>query len=1233
MDIRFLVTSICTAVLFLAGYFVREYQNRGSSMASYQRQISQYIKKSEASALEFLNDSVLINTLTAPSRSAATKDIDQPVLQKLMDQPYSFCLYKNGHLVFWSNQSQVPQKPVFNEAGKKKAVKLSNGTFYAESYSIPGKSGNQWICNVLIPIKLEYFPANIHFKNQFPASVKIPETVRISLQPTSFPVLNEKEEPILYLQGFGGQKVVFPLYSFLLFLMAFLSLALTVHHVARITIKRWSVIAGIAVLIVGIVVFRLLISTSGLIDQFNDIVLLEKADMTGNRDHSLGSILANILMLFWFLLFMYRQFKRGAFQPMSLFGRIALASANHFSILIAMVMFSGVCKALLTESGIPFDFDSVFNMQVSSFLAFVGIILFMLVFFMVSHRMTLTIKLLGLTQNQRFVSIGAAFIVVSPFFYQSETGFSLPLLYLAGLAYILLFEFFVESNKPSIAWLLIWIVLFSGLTSTLLFKYSKDRDLATRETIAKSLLHTEDTLLFKKTSDITVQIAQDARLKSILLSCTERSDAEAELLKSIQNHIDQNNYISDAYLVQVRLDRYVDQKFDELVKGGRDLKFTTVFKDSTYTGVVRKLQDKPHHYAYKATYDLYDSEKSANVWISYSRRNVSQQTEFSSLLNVSSFKNIPLLDAYDYSIYKGTVLQESKGSHFSRSIPLPFLRNIDPVSEVIYNSRSHLIYRSNDYLVAVSKPLSGLMKPISLFSYLFGLLVLTVFILAFVNTYFKVLPDQLRLEINRKLSLRNKIQLAVLVLIMFSFIIVGIVTVFYFSNTSEQNDKERLQNKALSVQFDAQNKVQSVPLDQIQPEILSELVPALSKIHQTDISIFGQDGQLIHSTDIEIFQNKFLAGYMNPLAFQTLRRGNQALYINDQEAMGNLIYKAAFVPIRYTGNRIVAYVSLPYSNKFSDQKSNVKSFMGTLLNVYVFLLMIAGGIAIAVSNSITRPITVLGDKLKAFKLGRSNERLDWKNNDELGELIKEYNKMVEQLDRSAELLAQNEREVAWREMAKQVAHEIKNPLTPMKLSIQHLQLKINDLSLDDMKPLISRVSTTLIEQIDNLNRIASEFSNFSKLPEPDNEKIILNDLIASVHDLFRKREDIIFNLYVPIDEIYIFADRSHMLRILNNLIKNALQSIPEDRKGKINIKLYTKNGYAIIQVSDNGTGIPKSMQDKVFYPNFTTKSSGTGLGLAISKDISEAYGGRIYFTTIENKGTDFYFEMPLFMNS
>ncbi|MBK7428022.1 MAG: hypothetical protein IPI60_13870 [Saprospiraceae bacterium] len=217
MDIRFLVTSICTAILFLAGYFVREYQNRGSSMASYQRQISQYIKKSEASALEFLNDSVLINTLTAPSRSAATKDIDQPVLQKLMDQPYSFCLYKNGHLVFWSNQSQVPQKPVLNEAGKKKAVKLSNGTFYAESYSIPGKSGNQWICNVLIPIKLEYFPANIHFKINFLPPLKSRKQFAFHCSQQVFRYLMKRKSLYFIFKDLVGRKLCFPFIHFYCF--------------------------------------------------------------------------------------------------------------------------------------------------------------------------------------------------------------------------------------------------------------------------------------------------------------------------------------------------------------------------------------------------------------------------------------------------------------------------------------------------------------------------------------------------------------------------------------------------------------------------------------------------------------------------------------------------------------------------------------------------------------------------------------------------------------------------------------------------------------------------------------------------------------------------------------------------------------------------------------------------------------------------------------------------------
>lgn len=199
----------------------------------------------------------------------------------------------------------------------------------------------------------------------------------------------------------------------------------------------------------------------------------------------------------------------------------------------------------------------------------------------------------------------------------------------------------------------------------------------------------------------------------------------------------------------------------------------------------------------------------------------------------------------------------------------------------------------------------------------------------------------------------------------------------------------------------------------------------------------------------------------------------------------------------------------------------------------------------------------------------------------------------------------------------------------MKLSIQYLEMAGSSASAENLQKLIKRTSLTLVEQIENLSKIASEFSNFAKLPQPQNELIILNDLVASVHDLFRKSRDIKFNLFISIDEIVVYADRSHLLRVLNNLLKNAIQAIPPGRPGEITIKLASNGDHAVINVIDNGIGISPEMQKKVFYPNFTTKTSGTGLGLAISKSIIESFGGRIYFETSENKGTNFCFEIPV----
>lgn len=300
-----------------------------------------------------------------------------------------------------------------------------------------------------------------------------------------------------------------------------------------------------------------------------------------------------------------------------------------------------------------------------------------------------------------------------------------------------------------------------------------------------------------------------------------------------------------------------------------------------------------------------------------------------------------------------------------------------------------------------------------------------------------------------------------------------------------------------------------------------------------------------------------------------------------------------------------------------------------LIKIYVFLLLATGVLAIAVANSITRPIVRVGKNLKNLTLGK-NEAIEWHSSDEIGELISEYNQMIQKLEESTEKLKQSERESAWREMAKQVAHEIKNPLTPMKLSIQYLQHTVKS-NPEEAQAMLQRVTHTMIEQIDGLARIATEFSNFAKMPKPENETFTLNDVVQSVFDLFAKNPEnnVELNAHFTETPLQVFADKDHIIRVLNNLIKNAIQAIPEDRQGRIEVSLFADGDRAVMQVQDNGSGIAPDMQERVFQPNFTTKSSGTGLGLAMSKNIVEAAGGSIWLHSEVGKGTSFFVALPI----
>jgi nitrogen fixation/metabolism regulation signal transduction histidine kinase len=399
-----------------------------------------------------------------------------------------------------------------------------------------------------------------------------------------------------------------------------------------------------------------------------------------------------------------------------------------------------------------------------------------------------------------------------------------------------------------------------------------------------------------------------------------------------------------------------------------------------------------------------------------------------------------------------------------------------------------------------------------------------------------------------------------------------------------------------------------------------------SNVFFSDINLFDPAGRLIGTSRPEIFEKGFIAPLINNIAYSNLRYSHNILFIHD-EAIGSLQYSSAYLPFYNNQNILLGYINLPYFAKQDDLKREISTFLMAFINVYVFLVIIGFFVALIVSNYITRPLRLLTFRLGKITFGKSNDKLEWNRKDEVGRLVEEYNRKIDELARSAEMLAQSERESAWRELSRQIAHEIKNPLTPMKLSVQYLQKSWEE-KPEDWDNRLSRFTSTMIEQIDSLSFIASEFSDFARMPDPANELLDLNEIITSTVNLYKNISHIQLINESEGSPAYIFADRKQMMRVFTNLFNNSVDAIGRDNEGVIQVNVKTLENEHVIVITDNGSGIPPDQAGKIFQPNFTTKSGGMGLGLAIVKNIILGSGGTIDFQSEPGKGTVFTISFP-----
>lgn len=480
-----------------------------------------------------------------------------------------------------------------------------------------------------------------------------------------------------------------------------------------------------------------------------------------------------------------------------------------------------------------------------------------------------------------------------------------------------------------------------------------------------------------------------------------------------------------------------------------------------------------------------------------------------------------------------------------------------------------------------------------------------------------------------KLTLRTRIYISMLALIVISLIVIGVTTFAYFRNQNEKYHKDRLKRKEktvlMSLSYFFRDTESEEELNGVSKKFEDE-ISKLADINGVEINIFRMSGEILTSSDYDYSDPDF---YKTKVPDQVLEKLwsthiHQVKKVDEERVTAySLLYgRDSLTPI--------AIVNIPYQKTEMTGNSDVRTFLTTLIEIYVFLLVGASLVAFLLSNYITKRLRTITDKLKKVEINKENEPLNWKGEDEIGMLVKEYNRMIEQLKESAEKLAKTERESAWREMAKQVAHEIKNPLTPMKLSVQHLQraLQPDD---PDYQEKLNLFAQKLITQIDALTNIANEFSNFAKMPKSNLQKLDIILVLRSCFELFDEHENVSVHFEQSDKEIVeINGDKEQLLRVFNNIIKNAIQSIPSNKEGVVKINLSCDEDYCYVSIRDNGEGIPEEIQDRIFVPNFTTKSSGSGLGLAMVKQIVDAHHGEISFTTEHGVGTEFVVKLPLY---
>jgi two-component system, NtrC family, nitrogen regulation sensor histidine kinase NtrY len=1132
--------------------------------------------------------------------------------------------YIDNKLVYWSdNEFDVPTA-FADSLATKPLVFLENGWFLTKTV----QAGNEKILG-LLRLHTDYSFENNIIKSGFAKKFRMPENVGLSLDQKSsaFHVYN-KEGIFLFSLIFPEVKgtTYFILIPLCLWAGAFVVILILTFRVVRILVSKGKVMVGIAMaFFVFTSVYSFILLTGKPLAIFQT-ELFSPYRFTLNRFiPSLGHMLVLSIVISAFSILLYRYLPVKAKKEDSVSGNYLVLSILLITGALIICLYHWIFSELISTSNINFETYKVLELNMFSVAGFVSIFLLLLLPVLFLSKTFRTIKQFSF--RDVILSIATSLVVPLIFYYKSP-GVLFPLVLFYSVLVISIW--YLMKGKVT---MLNMTVIFSLITG-LYFLYFITK-------ISEQKL-TEDI----KIQAVSFSTENDPEAEHLLLDQWPDIVKDTSLIKMMQsNYFDKDNfdkafsYLQENYFngfwqnyhlrivlcqndqpLQTGDEKYQDcfSFFDDLIKrNGHKLTGTDFYFIDNQGG--------RSHYLGRVFYKSAENKTNGLFIELYNDVDIFQPG-YSELLLDKRYHGYAGLKDYSFAKYiNGELVLRTEGFPFDKT-DAEYVDKFSDFRIFKADGFKHILYKNGNATVIISRPELTPGDIIISFAYIFAFILLC-------SNLIILLIQRPGVKGVKTFNFRQKLQLSYIGILLFSFILIGIVVAYITISQYRTKHYENIKEKLNSVYLELDSRLSNEKY--LTPDwkgdgysSLDEFLIKLSNVFNTDINLYNLNGFLIGTSRQEIFYRNLTSQRINNAAFTNLDHQAKSEYYQ-KEKIGKLEYLSAYIPFFNSDNNVIAYLNIPYFRMQSVLAKEISNLIVAVINFTLLLIVITMGLAVFISGRLTSPLAMLGEGLATVGVGKKSEHLTYKGNDEIGQLVKQYNRMVDEIEESSHKLANSEREFAWREMAKQIAHEIKNPLTPMKLNVQQLLKSWND-KVPGFEKTIERFTKNQIEYIDNLSSIASAFSSFAKMPVTNPVEVNILDQIRISLELFKNTDNITFRVHWPHEsKIVIYADKEQLNGVFSNLIKNGIQSIPPGREGIITLSLEVKGDKVLISISDNGSGIPAGLRKNLFTPNFTTKTSGMGLGLSIVKKYIESANGRIWFESEVDNGSVFYFELPV----